>query len=107
MMSHVHIHAPPTVSGYTRRVENKWCFGCCKHGEHREVIVLDCSGWYGPTGWWRCPLCLNDCTEFGAGQVYSSRSTREIMPLEVALKVQMEAVKENIEHDQRTASAVG
>lgn len=95
-MSIPHIHAPPTVQGYTGRVWTTWCFGCCEHGEHRQVIVLDCSGWYDPTGWWRCPTCYDDRTEFGSGISCWTRRDQEIMPLEVALRVQMEVVRENI-----------
>lgn len=106
MIGPLHIQAPPTVSAYTGRVETMWCFGCCKRGAHRLVIVLDCSGWYGPTGWWCCPTCRNDCTEFGSGKHYgSSRNQREIMPLEVALKVQMQMVRENIERERNIDTA--
>ncbi len=100
-----HIHAPPTVSAYTGRVETKWCFGCCKRAEHREVVMLDCSGWYESTGYWRCPSCRNDCTEFGAGKSYSAkRCEQEIMPLEVALREQMKAVRENIASERSEAN---
>ena len=95
-MSILHIHAPPTVLGYTGRVWTTWCFGCCKRRHHRQVIVLDCSGWNGPTGWWRCPTCQDDRTEFGSGTSSCMRRDQEIMPLEVALRVQMKVVRANI-----------
>ncbi len=100
-MTTLHIHAPPTVSAYTGRRETKWCFGCCARLEHRLVIVLDCSGWYGPTGYWRCPSCRHDSTEFGSGRQYGRRN--EIMPLEVALRVQMKAVRKNIASERSEA----
>lgn len=103
-MTTLHIYATPTVSAYTGRVETKWCFGCCQRTEHRLVIVLDCSGWHEPTGWWRCPLCRDDCTAFGAGKAYSiRRQEQEIMPLEVALGEQMKAVQANIASERSEA----
>ena len=102
-MSILHIHAPPTVSAYTGRVETKWCFGCCKRLEHREVIVLDCSGWYDPTGWWRCPTCYDDRTEFGSGISCSTQRNTEILPLEEAYKIQMQEVRANIDRERSGA----
>lgn len=101
-MTTLHIHAPPTVSAYTGRTETKWCFGCCARLEHLEVALLDCSGWYGPTGYWLCPKCEQDCTQFGEGKGLR-KNTDVIFPWNEGLKMASQQVMQNIAREQSEA----
>ncbi len=94
------INAPPSVLAWTGEHATKWCFGCCERTEHKVVAVLDCSGWYGPTYYWLCSKCDQDCTMFGAGKG-PRKNVDVIFPWNEACKMVAGQVMKNIERDRK------
>lgn len=102
-MCRLSINAPPSVSAWTGERATKWCFGCCDRTEHKEVAILDCSGWYGPTAYWLCSKCEADCTLFGAG--HQPRHKSPIFPWDEACKMVRQQVMENINNERQANTA--
>lgn len=90
------ICAPPSVLAWTGQRAIKWCFGCCERMKHKEVAILDCSGWYDPTAYWLCSKCEQDCTLFGSGKG-PRKNVDVIFPWDEATKMARQRVIENIE----------